>query len=73
MTPVALLYLASTSPRRQALLAQAGIAFRLCAPGPEYGQGGDEHGSEPGDPFLLAAERAARKGDGAAVPDTALP
>ncbi len=32
---VAVLYLASTSPRRQQLLRAAGIGFRLHAPGPE--------------------------------------
>lgn len=56
------LYLASTSPRRRALLAQAGFVFALCEPGPEYGDaGGDEHSTVAGDPVSHARERAERK------------
>lgn len=63
------LYLASTSPRRSALLQQAGLRFALCEPGAEYAPGaGDEHGSMQGDPLALAIERARRKGAGAIVP-----
>ena len=36
------LQLASTSPRRRDLLNAAGLRFALCAPGPEYQDGGDE-------------------------------
>lgn len=68
------LWLASTSPRRRDLLARAGIRFALCAPGAEYQAGaGGEHDSEAGDPAALAAARAARKGEGAVVPDPAVP
>lgn len=68
------LYLASTSPRRRVLLAQAGLRFALCEPGPEYAPGGGhEHASESGDPRQLAIERATRKGEGAAVPDVNVP
>jgi len=67
------LWLASTSPRRSELLARAGLRFACCAPGPEYPSGGDEHGSEPGEPAALALQRAARKGEGASVPDPTVP
>lgn len=68
------LYLASTSPRRRDLLARAGVRFALCEPGPEYlPASGDEHASEHGDPARLAEQRATRKGDGASVPDAAVP
>lgn len=68
------LYLASTSPRRKALLAAAGIPFALCEPGPEYlPGGGDEHTSVDGDPCALAAERARRKGLGARPPAPQVP
>lgn len=68
------LYLASTSPRRVALLAAAGMRFELCPPGPEYAAGGgDEHGSEQGDPAQHAVDRARRKGEGACPPDPSVP
>lgn len=68
------LYLASTSPRRRALLAAACIPFALCEPGPEYlPGGGDEHTSVDGDPELLARERARRKGLGASLVDPTVP
>lgn len=54
------LVLASTSPRRSALLREAGIAFVLGAPGPEP----DGHGT----PIELAALRAREKAVGAAPP-----
>lgn len=74
MTSVPALYLASTSPRRKALLAAAGIPFALCEPGPEYAPGGgDEHTSVAGDPSALAAERARRKGLGASPPTAHVP
>lgn len=68
------LYLASTSPRRSALLRRAGLRFELCEPGAEYAPGaGDEHRSVAGDPLALAIERARRKGAGAIVPAPAVP
>jgi septum formation protein len=68
------LYLASTSPRRSALLQQAGLRFALCEPGAEYAPGGgDEHRSVQGDPLALAIERARRKGTGAIVPMSRAP
>jgi septum formation protein len=74
VTSVPDLYLASTSPRRKALLAAACITFALCEPGPEYLPGsGDEHTSVLGDPVALAAERARRKGLGAEPPDPGRP
>ena len=74
VTSVPDLYLASTSPRRRALLAAACIPFALCEPGPEYLPGsGDEHTSVLGDPVALATERARRKGLGAEPPDPGRP
>ena len=67
------LFLASTSPRRRDLLTQAGLRFALCAPGPEYEAGGDEHVGAPGEPLRLAVERATRKGMGASSPDPRVP
>jgi septum formation protein len=68
------LFLASTSPRRSALLQQAGLIFALCEPGAEYAPGaGDEHRSQQGDPLALAVERARRKGAGASAPDPTVP
>jgi len=68
------LYLASTSPRRRALLHGAGILFELCEPGPEYVDAGtDEHGSQAGDPVAHALERAVRKATGAASPNPRVP
>jgi septum formation protein len=67
------LQLASTSPRRQALLREAGIAFELCAPGEEYANGGGEEPSfEHGDPRQLALQRALRKAAGASPRDPAI-
>ncbi|MCA8949271.1 MAG: Maf family protein [Planctomycetes bacterium] len=57
------LYLASTSPRRRALLRAAGIAFELCEPGEEEVVG------ERGTPAELAVARAERKARGAVVPE----
>lgn len=62
------LWLASTSPRRRDLLTAAGIAFELCAPGPEYERGGDHDHGETGAPADLAVVRARRKALGAAGP-----
>lgn len=74
MTAVPDLYLASTSPRRKALLAAAGMSFALCEPGPEYlPGGGDEHTSVHGEPVALACERARRKGLGARPPVANVP
>lgn len=68
------LFLASTSPRRRALLEQAGIRFALCEPGPEYLPGAaGEFCSEPGEPAVHASERAVRKALGAVVPDPRIP
>ncbi len=68
------LYLASTSPRRAALLRAAGLRFLLCEPGPEYApHGGHEHASVEGDPAAHAVERAQRKGEGAVAPDPRVP
>jgi septum formation protein len=69
-----LLWLASTSPRRRALLAAAGIPFGLCEPGPEYlvGEAG-EYETQAGEPKQLALRRAQRKGAGAQVADPAGP
>jgi len=68
------LYLASTSPRRHALLAAAGIVFEPCDPGPEYvAVGTDEHTTETGDPAAHAVARAVRKAIGAAVPHPGRP
>lgn len=68
------LQLASTSPRRQALLREAGITFELCQPGAEYAHGGDDEPTfEHGDPALLAQERARRKAFGARPRDGRLP
>lgn len=68
------LFLASTSPRRAGLLAAAGIPFALCAPGPEYACGGDDHThGEVGEPRALALARARRKAEGAAPPDPRIP
>ena len=68
------LYLASTSPRRSQLLAQAGIRFELCAPGPEYEGGGSDHDhGETGDPATLAMVRARRKAWWANAADLELP
>ncbi len=61
------LLLASTSPRRRALLEAAGIRFALCTPGPEYEVGGDHDHGERGEPSLLATARARRKAVGAAA------
>lgn len=63
-----LLWLASTSPRRRQLLQQAGIAFALCEPGPEYASGGDFDHGETGAPQQLASARAKRKALHAKVP-----
>ena len=63
------LYLASKSPRRRELLAQAGLRFALCEPGAEYEAGATEHDSELGEPILLAAARARRKALGVVVAD----
>ncbi|MEC8252795.1 MAG: Maf family protein [Planctomycetota bacterium] len=60
------LYLASKSPRRRALLAEAGLRFVLCEPGEEYVDG-SEHGCEVGDPRALCEQRARRKARGAAT------
>jgi septum formation protein len=58
--------LASTSPRRIALLSQAGIAFALCEPGPEP----QAHGT----PAELAVARARSKAEFAvSAPGSALP
>ncbi|MCB9878282.1 MAG: Maf family protein [Planctomycetes bacterium] len=64
------LYLASTSPRRRALLQQAGLRFALCEPGDEYapGSGQHEHEGGAGVPAELARERAERKARGARPP-----
>lgn len=68
------LYLASTSPRRRALLQQAAITFELCEPGPEYVDAGiDEHGSEAGDPAAHALARAVRKATGSRSPNPRVP
>jgi septum formation protein len=68
------LYLASTSPRRRTLLAQAGIPFALCEPGPEYVlPGTDEHSTQAGEPAVHALERAIRKAMGARSPDPSVP
>ena len=67
------LFLASTSPRRRDLLTHAGVRFALCAPGPEYEAGGDEHVGAAGEPLRLAVERATRKGMGAVAPDPRVP
>ena len=68
------LQLASTSPRRHALLAAAGIEFVLCEPGPEYvDEGTDEHGSQAGDPAAHALERAVRKATGAKAGEPRVP
>lgn len=68
------LFLASTSPRRRALLEQAGLRFAICEPGPEYLPGAaGEFTSEPGSPVLHATERAARKALLARVPDPGVP
>ncbi len=68
------LYLASTSPRRHALLAAAGIVFEPCEPGAEYVSAGtDEHTTEAGDPSAHAVARAVRKAIGAAVSDPTRP
>ena len=61
------LYLASKSPRRSQLLAEAGIRFELCEPGQEYEGRGHEHQSEVGDPRRLCRLRAERKARGAAL------
>ncbi len=62
MDPVPELLLASTSPRRRELLAQAGIAFALVEPGPEYPPGGDDFDPREVDhPATLALLRARRK------------
>lgn len=55
------LYLASTSPRRRALLQDAGLSFVLHPPGPEP--------AGSGSPAELALERARRKALGAPIPD----
>lgn len=60
------LYLASTSPRRRALLQAAGIRFLLCEPGIE-----DQDG-EVGEPRELALARAQRKAHGAIVADRSI-
>ena len=52
-----MLYLASTSPRRRYLLTQAGLDYRLIAPGEEI--------EGVGDPRTRAAQRAASKARGA--------
>lgn len=67
------LQLASTSPRRRDLLNAAGLRFALCAPGPEYQDGGDEHASVAGDPRAHAIARATRKGEGAVPVDPDAP
>jgi septum formation protein len=74
MPPVSLpeLFLASTSPRRAALLTAAGVSFALCTPGPEYAVG-DEHEAECGEPAQLAIERARRKGEFASIIDPQVP
>lgn len=68
------LFLASTSPRRRALLEQAGLRFALCEPGPEYLPGSaGEFASEPGSPAAHATARAVRKALGANVPESGIP
>ena len=71
MAPPLDLYLASKSPRRQQLLADAGIRFALTEPGEEYLGDAHEHASESGDPRELCAARAARKAAGALGGDAA--
>lgn len=73
MSAAPLLLLASTSPRRSALLSAAGLAFECCEPGPEYHDGGHEHATESGAPRQLAIERARRKATGAVVVRPDLP
>jgi septum formation protein len=60
-----ILYLASTSPRRSALLRDAGIAFSPVEPG--------EEPSEPGVPVALARTRALEKALGAKINPSAAP
>lgn len=67
------LYLASKSPRRRSLLADAGLRFELCEPGAEYVDGAHEHASEQGDPRVLCRARAERKARGAAAPGVDVP
>ena len=67
------LYLASKSPRRRALLTDAGIRFELCEPGAEYVDGRSEHGCEAGDPRGLCEQRARRKARGAAIEERRAP
>ena len=68
--PGPVLFLASTSPRRRQLLADAGMAFALCEPGAEL----DHLPSPPGTaPAQLARERAARKALGARGHDPQVP
>lgn len=59
-----MLFLASTSPRRHAILSAAGIEFTLCRPGEEV--------AGTGAPIELARVRAASKASGAHVPEGAL-
>ncbi len=56
-----MLFLASSSPRRRALLHEAGIPFRLCRPGPEI--------VGAGSPAELAVARAVSKARGAEAED----
>lgn len=67
------LYLASKSPRRRQLLADAGVRFALCEPGDEYVGAATEHDSELGEPRELAVARARRKALGAVPPDPRVP
>jgi septum formation protein len=55
-----MLILASASPRRRALLEEAGIAFRVVVPGVP------EHEPERGDPHAVAAANARRKAEAVA-------
>lgn len=71
MAPPLDLYLASKSPRRQQLLADAGIRFALTEPGEEYLGDAHEHASESGDPRELCLARAVRKAEGAVGGDAA--
>lgn len=74
MTDPIRVQLASTSPRRQALLREAGISFELCPPGAEYAHGGDDEPTfEHGDPAALAQERARRKALGSRPRDGRVP
>lgn len=67
------LYLASKSPRRRQLLADAGFRFELCEPGAEYRDGVHEHVCEAGDPRALCRARAERKARGAVAASRGAP